>query len=173
MEILVNYEPSMHSLSEWWKQLYGESEGKDQKGVMPASVDLTADLHSMGQFIQDGTRMLFETTLNLEEPKRDLALKARDQDLDGLNYLAGKTLHYINQCAMQGTRAAHVEGGVPNLVVNIPRQDAFYLGQLFYFFEFAVGVSGYINGINPFDQPGVEFYKRNMFKLLGKPGSGA
>ena len=173
VEILVNYEPSMHSLSEWWKQLYGESEGKDQKGVMPASVDLTADLHSMGQFIQDGTRMLFETTLNLEEPKRDLVLKAQDQDLDGLNYLAGKALHYINQCAMQGTRAAHVEGGVPNLVVNVPRQDAFYLGQLFYFFEFAVGVSGYINGINPFDQPGVEFYKRNMFKLLGKPGSGA
>lgn len=173
VEILVNYEPSMHSLSEWWKQLYGESEGKDQKGVMPASVDLTADLHSMGQFIQDGTRMLFETILNLEEPKRDFALEARDQDLDGLNYLAGKTLHYINQCAMQGTKAAHVEGGVPNLVVNIPRQDAFYLGQLFYFFEFAVGVSGYINGINPFDQPGVEFYKRNMFKLLGKPGSGA
>ena len=170
VEILVNYEPSMHYISEWWKQLYGESEGKDQKGIMPASVDLTTDLHSMGQFIQDGTRMKYETVLHLETPKRDFALTEEDNDLDGLNYLAGRTMDYVNQCAMQGTMAAHVEGGVPNFIVNIPEQTAFYLGELFYFFEFAVGVSGYINGINPFDQPGVEFYKSNMFKLLGKPG---
>ena len=170
VEILVNYEPSMHYISEWWKQLYGESEGKDQRGIFPASVDLTTDLHSMGQYIQDGTRMLFETVLHLDEPKTNITLKAQDNDLDGLNYLAGKTMDYVNQCAMQGTMAAHIEGGVPNFIVNIPKQDEFYLGQLFYFFEFAVGVSGYINGINPFDQPGVEFYKSNMFKLLKKPG---
>ncbi|MBQ8692370.1 MAG: glucose-6-phosphate isomerase [Synergistaceae bacterium] len=171
VEILVNYEPSMHYISEWWKQLYGESEGKDQKGIMPASVDLTTDLHSMGQFIQDGSRIKFETVLKLAEPRRDFTLKSQDNDLDGLNYLAGKTMDYVNKCAMQGTMAAHVEGGVPNFIVNIPKQDEFYLGQLFYFFEYAVGVSGYINGINPFDQPGVEFYKSNMFKLLGKPGA--
>ena len=170
IEILVNYEPSMHYISEWWKQLYGESEGKDQKGIMPASVDLTTDLHSMGQFIQDGSRIMYETVLHLEEPKKNIVLQAQDNDLDGLNYLAGKTMDYVNQCAMQGTMAAHVEGGVPNFIVNIPQQNEFYLGQLFYFFEFAVGVSGYINGINPFDQPGVEFYKSNMFKLLKKPG---
>ncbi|MBQ6775590.1 MAG: glucose-6-phosphate isomerase [Synergistaceae bacterium] len=170
VEILVNYEPSMHYISEWWKQLYGESEGKDQKGIMPASVDLTTDLHSMGQFIQDGSRIKYETVLRLEAPRADITLKSQDNDLDGLNYLAGKTMSYVNQCAMQGTMAAHVEGGVPNFIVNIPEQNEFYLGQLFYFFEFAVGVSGYINGINPFDQPGVEFYKSNMFKLLGKPG---
>ena len=170
IEILVNYEPSMHYISEWWKQLYGESEGKDQKGIMPASVDLTTDLHSMGQFIQDGSRILYETVLHLETPKRDFELTAQDNDLDGLNYLAGKTMNYVNSCAMQGTMAAHVAGGVPNFIINIPEQNEYYLGQLFYFFEFAVGVSGYINGINPFDQPGVEFYKSNMFKLLGKPG---
>ena len=171
VEILVNYEPSMHYISEWWKQLYGESEGKDQKGIMPASVDLTTDLHSMGQFIQDGSRIKFETVLKLATPRRDFTLKAQENDLDGLNYLAGKTMDYVNKCAMQGTMAAHVEGGVPNFIVNIPKQDEFYLGQLFYFFEYAVGVSGYINGINPFDQPGVEFYKSNMFRLLGKPGA--
>ena len=171
VEILVNYEPSMHYISEWWKQLYGESEGKDQKGIMPASVDLTTDLHSMGQFIQDGSRIKFETVLKLATPRRDFTLKSQDNDLDGLNYLAGKTMDYVNKCAMQGTMAAHVEGGVPNFIVNIPKQDEFYLGQLFYFFEYAVGVSGYINGINPFDQPGVEFYKSNMFRLLGKPGA--
>ena len=170
IEILANYEPSLHYISEWWKQLYGESEGKDQKGVMPASVDLTTDLHSMGQFIQDGSRLMFETVLSLEEPRRDFTIKAQEKDVDGLNYLAGKTMSYVNRCAMQGTMAAHVAGGVPNFIVSIPRQDEFNLGQLFYFFEFAVGVSGYINGINPFDQPGVEFYKSNMFKLLGKPG---
>ena len=171
VEILVNYEPSMHYISEWWKQLYGESEGKDQKGIMPASVDLTTDLHSMGQFIQDGSRIKFETVLKLATPRRDFTLKSQENDLDGLNYLAGKTMDYVNKCAMQGTMAAHVEGGVPNFIVNIPKQDEFYLGQLFYFFEYAVGVSGYINGINPFDQPGVEFYKSNMFRLLGKPGA--
>ena len=170
IEILANYEPSMHYISEWWKQLYGESEGKDQRGIFPASVDLTTDLHSMGQFIQDGSRILFETVLNIQTPRKDFVLKAQDNDLDGLNYLAGKNMSYVNQCAMKGTIAAHVDGGVPNLLVNIPAQDEASLGELFYFFEFACGVSGYILGINPFNQPGVEFYKSNMFKLLGKPG---
>lgn len=170
VEILANYEPSMHYISEWWKQLYGESEGKDQRGIMPASVDLTTDLHSMGQFIQDGSRIMFETVLNIETPRKDFELKSEENNLDGLNYLAGKKMSYVNQCAMKGTIAAHVDGGVPNLMVNIPAQDEKSLGELFYFFEFACGVSGYIGGINPFDQPGVEFYKSNMFKLLGKPG---
>jgi glucose-6-phosphate isomerase len=170
VEILANYEPSMHYISEWWKQLYGESEGKDQRGIMPASVDLTTDLHSMGQFIQDGARIMFETVLNIETPRKDFEIKEADNNLDGLNYLAGKKMSYVNQCAMKGTIAAHVDGGVPNLMVNIPAQDEKSLGELFYFFEFACGVSGYIGGINPFDQPGVEFYKSNMFKLLGKPG---
>ena len=170
VEILANYEPSMHYISEWWKQLYGESEGKDQRGIMPASVDLTTDLHSMGQFIQDGARIMFETVLNIETPRKDFELKSEENNLDGLNYLAGKKMSYVNQCAMKGTIAAHVDGGVPNLMVNIPAQDEKSLGELFYFFEFACGVSGYIGGINPFDQPGVEFYKSNMFKLLGKPG---
>ena len=171
VEILVNYEPNMHYVSEWWKQLYGESEGKDQKGIMPASVDLTTDLHSMGQYIQDGASIKYETVLCVDEARRDFTLKAEESDLDGLNYLAGKTMDYVNKCAMKGTMAAHVEGGVPNLLVHIKKQDEFCLGELFYFFEFAVGISGYINGINPFDQPGVEFYKSNMFKLLGKPES--
>ena len=170
VEILANYEPSMHYISEWWKQLYGESEGKDQRGIMPASVDLTTDLHSMGQFIQDGSRIMFETVLNLENARKDFELKAEENNLDGLNYLAGKKMSYVNQCAMKGTIAAHVDGGVANLLVSIPEQDEKSLGELFYFFEFACGVSGYIGGINPFDQPGVEFYKSNMFKLLGKPG---
>ena len=169
LEILANYEPSMHYISEWWKQLYGESEGKDQRGIFPASVDLTTDLHSMGQFIQDGSRIMYETVINLETPRKDFELKAEESDLDGMNYLAGKKMSYVNQCAMKGTIAAHVEGGVPNLMVNVPAQDEKSLGQRFYFFEFACGVSGYIGGINPFDQPGVEFYKSNMFKLLGKP----
>lgn len=169
VEILANYEPSMHYISEWWKQLYGESEGKDQRGIFPASVDLTTDLHSMGQFIQDGSRIMYETVLNLETPRKDFELKEDDNNLDGMNYLAGKKMSYVNQCAMKGTIAAHVEGGVPNLMVNIPAQDEISLGELFYFFEFACGVSGYIGAINPFDQPGVEFYKSNMFKLLGKP----
>ncbi len=170
IEIMANYEPSMHYVSEWWKQLYGESEGKDQKGIFPASVDLTTDLHSMGQFIQDGARTLFETVLNVETPKDDITIELEDNDLDGLNYLAGKTMDFVNKSAMNGTILAHTDGNVPNLVFNIPEQTPFFLGQLFYFFEFACGISGYMLGVNPFNQPGVESYKKNMFALLGKPG---
>ncbi|HHX12974.1 MAG TPA: glucose-6-phosphate isomerase [Clostridiales bacterium] len=170
IEILVNYEPALHFVSEWWKQLYGESEGKDQKGIYPASVDFTTDLHSMGQFVQDGSRIMFETVLNLENSGEEIVLEAEDEDLDGLNYLAGKTMDFVNKSAMKGTLLAHIDGGVPNLMVNIPEQNEFYLGELFYFFEFACGVSGYLLGVNPFDQPGVESYKKNMFALLGKPG---
>ena len=167
----ANYEPSLHFISEWWKQLYGESEGKDQKGIFPASVDLTTDLHSMGQFIQDGSRLMYETVLVVEKPRRDFTLKSAENDIDGLNYLSGKTMDYVNKCAMKGTIAAHVDGNVPTLLIEIPEQTEYHLGELFYFFEFAVGVSGYMLGINPFDQPGVEFYKANMFRLLGKPGA--
>lgn len=170
IELLVNYEPALHFVSEWWKQLYGESEGKDQKGIYPASVDFTTDLHSMGQFVQDGSRIMFETVLNLENSGEEIVLEAEDEDLDGLNYLAGKTMDFVNNSAMKGTLLAHIDGGVPNLMVNIPEQNEFYLGELFYFFEFACGVSGYLLGVNPFDQPGVESYKKNMFALLGKPG---
>ena len=170
IEILANYEPSMHYIAEWWKQLFGESEGKDQRGIFPASVDLTTDLHSMGQYIQDGLSMKFETVLNIEKSRTTIILEAEENDLDGLNYIANKELDYVNKCAMQGTIAAHTEGGVPNSTAHIPEQNEFYLGELFYFFEFAVAISGYLNNINPFDQPGVEFYKKNMFKLLGKPG---
>ena len=170
VEVLANYEPSLHYTSEWWKQLYGESEGKDQKGIFPASVDLTTDLHSMGQFIQDGSRIMFETVMNVETSQEEILLNEEPVDLDGLNYLAGKSVDFINKSAMNGTILAHTDGNVPNLMVNIPEQNEFYLGQLFYFFEFACGVSGYILGVNPFDQPGVESYKRNMFGLLGKPG---
>lgn len=170
VEILCNYEPSLHYVSEWWKQLYGESEGKDQKGIFPASVDLTTDLHSMGQFIQDGSRVMFETVIELEDVSADITLEEEPVDLDGLNYLAGKTLDFINKNAMKGTQLAHVDGNVPNLLVKMPAQNEYYLGQLFYFFEFACGVSGYISGVNPFNQPGVEDYKKNMFALLGKPG---
>ena len=170
IEILANYEPSLHYVSEWWKQLYGESEGKDQKGIYPASVDLTTDLHSMGQFIQDGSRVMFETVMNVEEPQCELTIKEEAADLDGLNYLAGKTVDFVNKSAMNGTVLAHTDGNVPNLMVTIPKQDEFSLGQLFYFFEFACGISGYILGVNPFNQPGVESYKKNMFALLGKPG---
>ena len=170
IEVLANYEPSLHYVSEWWKQLYGESEGKDQKGIFPASVDLTTDLHSMGQFIQDGSRILFETVLNVEESKCELTINEEPVDLDGLNYLAGKTVDFVNKSAMNGTILAHTDGNVPNLMVKIPKQDEFYLGELFYFFEFACGVSGYVLGVNPFNQPGVESYKKNMFALLGKPG---
>ena len=171
VEIIANYEPSLHFISEWWKQLYGESEGKDQKGIFPASVDLTTDLHSMGQFIQDGSRLMYETVLVVEKPRRDFTLKSAENDIDGLNYLSGKTMDYVNKCAMKGTIAAHVDGNVPTLLIEIPEQTEYHLGELFYFFEFAVGVSGYMLGINPFDQPGVEFYKANMFRLLGKPGA--
>ncbi len=170
IEILVNYEPSLHFVSEWWKQLYGESEGKDQKGIFPAAVDFTTDLHSMGQFIQDGQRTLFETVINVETSKTEIILEEEEVDLDGLNYLAGKSVDFINKSAMKGTLLAHTDGNVPNLQISLPEQNEFYLGELFYFFEFACGVSGYILGVNPFDQPGVESYKKNMFALLGKPG---
>ena len=170
VEILANYEPSVHYVSEWWKQLFGESEGKDQKGIFPASVDLTTDLHSMGQFIQDGSRIMFETVVNIETPKCSFEIEEEPVDLDGLNYLAGKTVDFINKSAMNGTILAHTDGNVPNLMVTVPEQNEFYLGQLFYFFEFACGVSGYISGVNPFNQPGVESYKKNMFALLGRPG---
>ena len=155
VEILANYEPSLHYVSEWWKQLYGESEGKDQKGIFPASVDLTTDLHSMGQFIQDGSRIMFETVLNVEKSRVELTIGKEEVDLDGLNYLAGKTVDFVNKSAMNGTILAHTDGNVPNLMVTIPEQNEFYLGQLFYFFEFACGVSGYVSGVNPFNQPGV------------------
>ncbi|RHP30681.1 glucose-6-phosphate isomerase [Lachnotalea sp. AF33-28] len=170
VEIVANYEPSLHYVSEWWKQLYGESEGKDKKGILPAAVDLTTDLHSMGQFIQDGARIMFETVLNVEKSSCELILEEEEVDLDGLNYLAGKSVDFVNKSAMNGTILAHTDGQVPNLMVHIPEQNAFCLGQLFYFFEFACGVSGYLLGVNPFDQPGVESYKKNMFALLGKPG---
>ncbi len=170
IEILANYEPSVHYVSEWWKQLYGESEGKDQKGIFPASVDLTTDLHSMGQYIQDGARTLFETVINVETSREELIIGEEAVDLDGLNYLAGKTVDFVNKSAMNGTILAHTDGNVPNLMINIPEADEFYLGELFYFFEFACGVSGYLLGVNPFNQPGVESYKKNMFALLGKPG---
>ena len=170
VEVLANYEPSLHYVNEWWKQLYGESEGKDQKGIFPAAVDLTTDLHSMGQFIQDGARILFETVLNVVESPDQIVINQEPVDLDGLNYLAGKDMDFVNKSAMNGTILAHTDGQVPNLRVDIPQQNEYYLGQLFYFFEFACGVSGYILGVNPFNQPGVESYKRNMFALLGKPG---
>ncbi|MCI9004117.1 MAG: glucose-6-phosphate isomerase [Lachnospiraceae bacterium] len=170
VEVLANYEPSLHYVSEWWKQLYGESEGKDQKGIFPASVDLTTDLHSMGQFIQDGSRIMFETVMNVEKSRSTIEIHEEPVDLDGLNYLAGKNMDFVNKNAMNGTILAHTDGNVPNLVVNIPEQNEFYLGELFYFFEFACGLSGYLLGVNPFNQPGVESYKRNMFALLGKPG---
>ena len=170
IEIMANYEPSVHFISEWWKQLYGESEGKDQKGIFPASVDLTTDLHSMGQFIQDGSRNIFETVINIEQSREEITIGEEPVDLDGLNYLAGKTVDFVNKSAMNGTILAHTDGNVPNTVVNVPEVNEFYLGQLFYFFEFACGVSGYTLGVNPFNQPGVESYKKNMFALLGKPG---
>ena len=170
VEILCDYEPSLHYTLEWWKQLMGESEGKDNKGLFPASVDLTTDLHSMGQFIQDGSRIMFETVLNVENTSREIVIEKEDEDLDGLNYLAGKTMDFVNKCAMNGTILAHTDGNTPNLRVDIPEQTPFYLGELFYFFEFACGLSGYMLGVNPFNQPGVESYKKNMFALLGKPG---
>lgn len=170
IEITCSYEPSLLYIGEWWKQLYGESEGKDQRGIFPASVTLTADLHSMGQFIQDGARIMFETVLEVEKPKHEILIEEEPVDLDGLNYLAGKNVDFINKSAMNGTVLAHTDGNVPNLMVHIPEQNEFYLGELFYFYEFACGVSGYVLGVNPFNQPGVESYKKNMFALLGKPG---
>ncbi len=170
VEILCNYEPSAHYVSEWWKQLFGESEGKDQRGLFPASVDLTTDLHSMGQFIQDGARVMFETVLDIEKAREEITIGTEPVDLDGLNYLAGKTVDFVNKSAMNGTVLAHTDGQVPNLMVHMPEVSEFYLGELFYFFEFACGLSGYLLGVNPFNQPGVESYKKNMFALLGKPG---
>jgi len=170
IEILANYEPSLHFVSEWWKQLYGESEGKDGKGIFPASVDLTTDLHSMGQYIQDGQRILFETVVQLEKSPYEFIMQEEEVDLDGLNYLAGKSVDFVNKSATRGTIMAHSDGNVPNLQIMIPERSEYNLGELFYFFEFACGVSGYLLGVNPFDQPGVESYKKNMFALLGKPG---
>ena len=170
IEILANYEPSLHYISEWWKQLYGESEGKDNKGIYPASVDLTTDLHSMGQFIQEGSRILYETVISIEKPLVNMLLEEEEKDTDGMNYLAGKSIDFINKSAMNGTILAHTDGGVPNLSIVLPKLNEEYLGELFFFFEFACGVSGYILAVNPFNQPGVESYKKNMFALLGKPG---
>ena len=170
IEILVNYNPKLHFLAEWWKQLYGESEGKEGKGIFPASVDLTTDLHSMGQWIQEGERTIFETVLSVEEPNHECVIPSDTANLDGLNYIAGKRIDYVNKMAEIGTRIAHVEGGVPNIRITIPRLDEHSLGQLIYFFEKGCGISGYILGVNPFDQPGVEAYKKNMFALLEKPG---
>lgn len=170
IEILVNYEPAMTYFAEWWKQLYGESEGKDGKGIFPASVNFTTDLHSMGQYIQDGKRNLFETTINIEKSRRDIVVKANEDNLDGLNFLAGKSLDFINKKAFEGTLMAHISGNVPNLIIDLPELNEYYFGKLIYFFEKACAISGYLLGVNPFDQPGVEEYKNNMFNLLGKPG---
>ena len=169
-EILVNYEPKMHYFTEWWKQLYGESEGKEQKGIFPAGVDFTTDLHSMGQYIQQGRRNLFETVINIENSNSDIKIQKDEDNLDGLNYLAGKTLDYVNKKAMEGTIKAHVSGDVPNIVINIEKLDEENMGELIYFFEKSCAMSGMILGVNPFNQPGVEEYKKNMFKLLKKPG---
>ncbi len=169
-EILVNYEPKMHYFTEWWKQLFGESEGKEEKGIFPAGVDFTTDLHSMGQYIQEGRRNLFETVININKPKSDITVQTDEDNLDGLNYLSGKTLDYINKKAMEGTIEAHVSGDVPNIKITMDKLDEINMGELIYFFEKACSVSGMILGINPFDQPGVEKYKKNMFNLLEKPG---
>ncbi len=168
VELLVNYEPRCHYIAEWWKQLFGESEGKDGKGIFPAAADFTCDLHSLGQYVQDGSRMLFETVLEIGSPEHDIVLEKTSDDLDGLNYLAGKTLDYVNSKAAEGTRQAHIDGGVPNLTIHLPEATPYHLGWLFYFFEKTCAVSGYMLGVNPFDQPGVEAYKKNMFALLGK-----
>ncbi len=170
IEILANYEPKMHYFTEWWKQLYGESEGKEQKGIFPAGVDFTTDLHSMGQYIQQGQRNIFETVINIEEPNSDITIKPDEDNLDGMNFVAGKNLSYVNKKAMEGTVEAHVAGGVPNIIINMEKLDEQTIGHLIYFFELACAVSGNILGVNPFNQPGVEEYKKNMFRLLGKPG---
>lgn len=170
IEMLVNYEPKLNLLSEWWKQLFGESEGKEQLGIFPASAAFSTDLHSLGQYIQDGERMLFETVINVEKPNKEIFIEKDELNLDGLNYLNGKSLDYVNKQAFRGTVMAHVEGGVPNVVINIPELNPFSFGYLVYFFELACGISGYLLGVNPFNQPGVEAYKKNMFALLGKPG---
>ena len=170
IEVMVNYEPSLHFFSEWWKQLYGESEGKDNKGIFPAAVDFSTDLHSMGQYIQDGVRNLFETVINIEKSAVEMEVLHDENNIDGLNFLSGNTIDYINKKAFQGTILAHIDGGVPNLILNIPEISPYYFGYLVYFFEKACAISGYLLGVNPFNQPGVEAYKKNMFALLGKPG---
>ena len=170
IEILVNYQPKLHFTSEWWKQLYGESEGKENKGIFPASVDFTTDLHSMGQWIQEGERTIFETVLSIEEPNSSITVPSDEENLDGLNFLAGKHVDEVNKMAELGTQLAHVDGGVPNIRISIPKLNEYYLGQLIYFFEIGCGISGYVLGVNPFNQPGVEAYKKNMFALLDKPG---
>jgi glucose-6-phosphate isomerase len=170
IEIMVNFQPKLHFMSEWWKQLYGESEGKDNKGIFPASCDFTTDLHSMGQWIQEGERTIFETVISIEEPNRKLLFPHDEENLDGLNFLAGKRVDEVNKMAELGTRLAHVDGGVPNIHISVPQLNEFYLGELIYFFEKACGISGNILGVNPFNQPGVEAYKKNMFALLNKPG---
>ncbi|WP_099159540.1 glucose-6-phosphate isomerase [Virgibacillus ndiopensis] len=170
IEMLINYEPQLQYFAEWWKQLFGESEGKDQKGIFPASANFSTDLHSLGQYIQDGKRDLFETVLRVTSSKKEMTLEEDEKNSDGLNYLAGKTIHEINDKAYQGTLLAHTDGGIPNLVVEVPALDTYTFGYLVYFFEKACAMSGYLLGVNPFDQPGVEAYKKNMFALLGKPG---
>ncbi|WP_016775704.1 glucose-6-phosphate isomerase [Anaerophaga thermohalophila] len=170
IEILVNYQPKLHYISEWWKQLYGESEGKENKGIFPASVDFTTDLHSMGQWIQEGERTIFETVVSIAAARHRVLIPRDEGNLDNLNYLAGKRIDEVNKMAELGTRIAHTDGGVPNIRIELPELNEYYLGQLLYFFEKACGISGYILGVNPFDQPGVEAYKKNMFALLGKPG---
>jgi len=169
IEILANFNSKLHYIGEWWKQLYGESEGKENKGIFPASVDFTTDLHSMGQWIQEGERTIFETVITIENPDYEMLVPFDDTDLDGLNYLAGKRVDEVNKMAELGTQMAHVDGGVPNLKITLPKLNVYYIGQLFYFFEKACGISGYMLGVNPFDQPGVEAYKKNMFALLNKP----
>ena len=171
VELLACYEPSFRFFAEWWKQLYGESEGKQGKGLFPASVEFTADLHSMGQYIQEGERLMLETVVRFDTPLGEITIPADEDDLDGLNFLAGKTLSFVNDQAMAGTRLAHVDGGVPNLILSLPRRDADSVGRMIYFFEFACGLSGYLLEVNPFDQPGVEAYKKNMVRMLGKPGA--
>jgi glucose-6-phosphate isomerase len=170
IEILVNFCPKLHYVSEWWKQLFGESEGKDQKGIFPAAVDFSTDLHSMGQWIQEGERTIYETVISIEQPNRHLEVPRDEENLDGLNFLAGKRVDEVNKMAELGTQLAHVDGGVPNMRLIVPELNEFYLGQVIYFFEKACGISGYLLGVNPFNQPGVEAYKKNMFALLNKPG---
>jgi glucose-6-phosphate isomerase len=170
IEMLINYEPGLQYFSEWWKQLFGESEGKDQKGIYPSSANFSTDLHSLGQYVQEGRRDIFETVIKVSEPRHELKIEKADSDLDGLNYLAGETVDFVNNKAFEGTLLAHTDGGVPNLIVEIPAMDAYTFGYLVYFFEKACAMSGYLLGVNPFDQPGVEAYKVNMFALLGKPG---
>lgn len=170
VEMMINFEPSLHYFGEWWKQLFGESEGKDNKGIFPAAADFSTDLHSMGQYIQEGMRILFETGISVENPRKNITIDKTEDNIDGLNFLAGKTVDFVNSKAAEGTALAHTDGGVPNLLVSVPALDEYNYGKMVYFFEKACGISGYLLGVNPFDQPGVEAYKKNMFALLGKPG---